>query len=139
MTRRIPLRWLLPALLATLPPAAAAQPDDPIAALLDRACLVQVPHQPDASVGYQGGADLYGRPVAPADLSAPPPVLDGPIRLDLTVDVAEWLGLDLAPAAEVRVGTLIVGPEGLTLDGQRLPDDAPARLAAACRARALQP
>jgi hypothetical protein len=65
----------LPEPVPAPPPASAAgglaglvQPDGRIVISRDLCNQVSVQHQPAPDVAYRGGTDVYGRPVAPADL-----------------------------------------------------------------------
>lgn len=50
---------------------------------------------------YQPGIDVHGKAVAPADLNAPLPDLD-PVRIPITIDLAEHFALDLPAGLELK-------------------------------------
>ncbi len=97
-------------------------------------CQRLVRHQPQADVAYQAGQDVYGRPVAPADL-------DGGFQLDLperfTFDL-EFQPLD--DDDELDQTTFSVGRVSVdvasgqaTYNGRPLQSQAQAELSARCQ------
>ncbi|MFQ5971131.1 MAG: hypothetical protein ACE5Q3_02290 [Alphaproteobacteria bacterium] len=103
------------------------------------ACRALARYQPSPDVVHQPGVDVRGQPVAPADLEAArQPGLPEEIRIAITVDLAERLGIppkgDQDFVGEVEVGTVVVDPEGrVFLNGQPLTNLTEAELAALCR------
>lgn len=95
-----------------------------------------VAHQPTDDVSYKPGVDARGRAVAPADLNAPaPPVLAPSFTFDLNADLRPYLraGSPLFQP-QLNVGRVTIGPTGTVLfNGQPLPQQDAAALAAACR------
>jgi hypothetical protein len=97
-------------------------------------CARVVAHLPDASVAYRPGADVLGRPVAPADLS--PPQLVAPPRLGfmLSVDLARRLDLPMGLSGDLPLGIVTIENNQLRFNGRVLGDETQAALAAACSA-----
>lgn len=119
-------------LLAAIPmlfvPAWGEEPDDPCA----RAVLAKRTDGAD----YKPGVDVYGRPVATADLNptlqlAPPPVIEFPV----TLDGLKRLGLDRSGQMEGKIGVATVRIENgrVTINGQDLSGEDPADVIALCR------
>jgi hypothetical protein len=94
-------------------------------------CAQQVEAQPAPGVAYQAGTDVYGRPVAPADI--PGSNQAGlPVGTNILVDPTRR-----SPVPGVRqetyVGTVTVDPAGRALmNGRPLDGPQPGTLAAAC-------
>lgn len=95
-----------------------------------------VAHQPSGDVAYKPGVDAQGRAVAPADLGTPaPPVLAQGFTFDLNIDLRPYLAAGSALfQPQLNVGRVTIGPTGTVLfNGQPLPQQDAAALAAACR------
>lgn len=96
-------------------------------------CRRLVRHVPAGDVAYQGGQDVYGRPVAPADL-------DGGFQLDLPerfeFDLAyqplERDDLDLSTFSVGRVSVNVLTGQ-VTYNGRPMQSDAQAELSALCQ------
>lgn len=102
----------------------------------ERVCRSIVVHQPDPGVEFQPGEDVYGRPVAPADLPNSPTVdlgdsLDIPVIVDLAERYPELFdatGLDL----QVSLGTLTLNGNEVRLNDTPLGDPLTDAIAALC-------
>ena len=89
-------------------------------------CRILEQHKPSASVNYQPGVDVHGKPVVPADINAAPPMgVDGQqtIVIPLSIDMAERLqgqnieGLDMTST----LGFIEIAPGGrVTYNGRDL-------------------
>jgi hypothetical protein len=95
-------------------------------------CARVVAHVPDPAVAYQPGADVLGRPVAPADLSPPQLVTPPRIGFLLSVDLARRLNLPFGLSGDLPLGIVTVENNQLLFNGRILGDDTQAALAAAC-------
>ncbi len=109
------------------------------AAEADDACARAVRGLATGGADYKPGVDVYGRPVAPADLQPglrvePPKVIEFPIDLDL----AKRMGFNAQGHYEGKIAVARVRIEGnrITVDGQEIVADDGAALIAACRANA---
>lgn len=108
-----------------------------------RDCRALAVQRPDLDPNYKPGADVNGKPVAPADLpsySQPSNTFNGPIVLDLRRAVA-GLGGNVG-ASELTVGTVTVDPMTgqARLNGNDLTPDAREAIVGACiEARELSP
>ena len=105
--------------------------------LSDDACAMIVSHQPDndLNVTYQPGVDVHGKPVVEADLDSA--VLPAPeeVSFDLTVDMAQYLGVTTAPKPEgqIGLGRITVKRSGeVLMDGNPLESRQQAALRALC-------
>lgn len=67
-----------------------------------------------AGAAYQPGVDVHGNPVVPADVGGVPSVLPETVRIPVTVDLAQQLGLALPVGTEMNaaIGTVAVGQDG---------------------------
>lgn len=146
MTYRKPGRFLVLACLGALGWLSAglsAAQTTPVATTrieISRAdCQRLVRHQPQADVAYQAGQDVYGRPVAPADL-------DGGFRVDLperfTFDLKfqpldDDEELDQTTFTVGRVSVDVASGQA-TYNGRPLQSQAQAELSARCQ-RVLRP
>jgi len=131
-------RLCLIALACLVAPAAGAQQRNVTVSSADCARLVR--HEPAADVAYRPGADVHGRPVAPADLGGGTQIaLPDRFTIPITVDMAERLGIPPAGSGalhggEIAIGTVEVGADGRAkFNGQPLQSDEAAALAAACQ------
>jgi len=120
---------LIGLVLAVAAPAATAQTDDP--------CARAVKAQNTGGAEYKPGVDVYGRPVAPADVQPslriePPQVIEFPV----TLDVARRLGFDARGPYEAKTTVANVRIENgrVTVNGQVIHTTNEADLIAACRA-----
>lgn len=106
----------LTALLLTPPALAHAAPQiDP------RLCQALVKHVPSADVAYQGGLDIHGKKVAPADLPDSPTIaLPAVIAIPLTADLTTILNLPPAKMPFKTGGDTGVALGSLTLEGDRV-------------------
>lgn len=93
-----------------------------------------------ADIAYRPGADVHGRPVAPADLGdGTQIVLPERFAIPITVDMAERLGiLPLGSVSlhsgEIAIGTVEGAADGrATFNGQPLQSAAATALAEACQ------
>jgi hypothetical protein len=137
--RFLPL--LLTALTLALP--ALAQ-DKPSIAVKDADCRRLIEHQAAADVTYKPGVDVYGRPVAPADLSSNSQIkLPEEIQIPITIDLSKRLGLPTDGSVykpEAQIGTVSVRGNQVFFNGQQLEAQDQAALSRACaeRQKALQ-
>ncbi len=96
-----------------------------------------VAHAPSADVAYRPGVDVYGRPVAPADLGSRPPLeLPDRIVIDVLIPLRQVLGNRAPPRtedSEVRLGEIVLEGDRLSFNGQPLADPEAQAVAAACR------
>ncbi len=129
----LPMRFLIPcglSLLAMSPCAAQTIVVDTAAC---RALVVA--HQPADDVALKPGVDVRGRPVAPAELAAPTPVLAPNFTFDLNADLAPFL----APGSrlfqpQLNVGRVTIAPDGnVAFNGRPLAATDAAALATVCR------
>ena len=104
-------------------------------------CRALTQHTPRADVAYQGGVDVYGKPVIPADLPDQPQVkLPDQIKIPLTFNLAKLLNLDtsvypynrLGESTEAQLGELIVEGSSVLLNGKPISDAQQERLAVLC-------
>lgn len=98
---------------------------EPVVIISKNDCARLVAHQASPDVTYKPGVDVHGRPVAPADLPGSNQIAaPEDIAIDLTIEVQRRFGIPGNSALfrpEVRVGTVIVKPDGsATFDGQPL-------------------
>jgi hypothetical protein len=96
-------------------------------------------------VAYQGGVDVYGRPVVPADLPGGAPGAGLPIGTNILVDPSRRPGGGSIPGQpglrqESYVGTVTVDPQGRALmNGRPLDGPQPGSIAALCAELARKP
>jgi hypothetical protein len=109
---------------ATVPGGLAGlvQPDGRIVITRDMCSQASVQYQPAPDVAYQPGVDVYGRPVAPADLpnsGANYGGLGGVTSTDILIRPRTG-GLNQRGAVgETYVGNVVVGPNGqVAINGQ---------------------
>lgn len=117
-------------------PLPGAAPEGRIVVTSDTCARLLIEHQPSADATYRPGVDVYGRPVAPADLPSGAPSTGRPLSMtDLVIDSRRVRGL---PGARLRgetyVGSVAVMADGtVLLDGQPVGGDGRSDLAEACR------
>ena len=117
---------------------AAAQDTLQALTLSAQACQSLTTYQPgaDGDADYNPGIDATGKPVVEADVytgSIPAPKV---IAFDLTVDMAQYLGMPLVPTPEgkIHVARITILPDGRILrDGEPLQGQADAALRSLCR------
>jgi hypothetical protein len=132
-TARIPLALLLAAL--TLPSLTLAE--EPKLTLRREDCAALVKHRPAPDVAYQPGVDVYGNPVAPADLPGTPqlnlpPLIAIPIEVDLQ-DRYHIPANSPLFKGDAQIGIVVTDYEGhVTFNGRPLTDPEADALAAAC-------
>lgn len=116
-----------------------AQDDSTTVVLSDDACRYLTAYQPgvDGDAAYKPGVDASGKPVVEADLNSgggvPAPEV---VEFDLTVDMAQYLGMSVAPQPEghIHIAKITVLPDGRVLrDGEPLEGQAQASLRALCK------
>ena len=104
-------------------------------------CRALVAHQPDADVAYQGGVDVHGTPVAPADLPGSAPIqLPKTIKIPLTINLAKALNLNVSSypvsqfgsGTEATLGVLSVEGNKVLFNDQPLSDTQQDNLAVLC-------
>ena len=99
-------------------------------------CARLVAHDPAGDVAYQPGVDVRGRDVAPAELNESAIELPDLLVIDLTVDLADRLGIPADPdnfQGELDLGTVELRGERAYLNDKPIGDEAQAALAAQCR------
>ena len=100
-------------------------------------CARLVEHVPAPDVAYQPGVDVYGNPVAPADLGGAPRIeLPESIVIDVEVDIFERFGIPVDPdqyEADAVIGEVAYRDGRFTFNGQPLQSEAQAELAARCQ------
>ena len=133
MTRSMPAALFL-AFLPLLAGEAAAEDARLRVNAADCARLVR--HMPAPDVAYRPGVDVYGRPVAPADLSPADVAIPETISILITLDLQERFGI---PANSVlfegnaAIGVVAVEGDRVTFNGLELTDPETRALAAACQ------
>ncbi len=139
MTER-PIHRLVTAfvlMLLTAVASSAAAHESLQVAITKAGCARLVEHVPAPDVAYQPGVDVYGNPVAPADLGGGTPIeLPETIVIDVEVDLFERFGIPLDPAlyeADAEIGEVVYRDGRFTFNGQPLHIEAQAELAARCR------
>jgi len=111
---------------------------EPVAVIDTATCRLLERHRPAPDVAYKPGVDVKGRNVAPADLPAERGLnLPQNIAVDIRIPVRTLLGNAAPPLtrdADIRVGQVVVGPDGrVTFNGREIGDGP---VIAACRAAA---
>lgn len=99
-------------------------------------CAWLVAHHPAPDVAYQPGVDVRGQEVAPADLNGSDIELPEVLVIDLTVDLADRLGIPADPdnfQAELEIGTVELRDGRVYLNDEPIGDEAQAALAVQCR------
>lgn len=83
---------------------------------------------------YRPGVDVHGKPVVPADLEEPAVTLPQTYSFDVTVDVAESLGIatPVGAAGDLTVGTITVEKGKVLFNGNPVDTNAAAALRAQC-------
>jgi hypothetical protein len=97
-------------------------------------CRAVTQHLPDPSVAFQPGVGAGGRRVAPADLSAPVPVVPQAPAIYLGVDLQRRYGLPRSLDVDLPLGILTFDGTRVLLNGQPLGAEDRSALAAACAA-----
>lgn len=102
--------------------------------LPDGLCRQLVAHVPDADVAYQPGVDVHGKPVVGADIDPPAVEMPARIAFNLTVDMAQYLGIDRPPGTEgyASLGTVVFENGVLTFNGKPLSGQSETALRAIC-------
>lgn len=104
-------------------------------------CRNLVQHVPSADVAYQPGVDVYGKPVAPADLPGSAQIqMPSQITIPLTFNLAKTLNLKtsqypyntLGAGTEGVLGTLTVEGNHVLFNGKPLSDSDQDNLAVLC-------
>ena len=97
-------------------------------------CKYLVEHKADADVEYQPGIDVHGKPVVGADLDEP--VINPPevISFPITVDAAEYSGLDVPAGVEteINIGQITLENKQLKFNGEPLTPKSQQALIALC-------
>lgn len=99
-----------------------------------QACRQLVAHKPDADVAYQPGVDVHGNPVVEADLNPSPVKVPDKVSFDVTVDMAQYMGIT-APAGlegQAKIGTVAYEDGVLTFNGEPMEGPAVAALREIC-------
>ena len=128
---------------AVAPPAATTpgalgglvQPDGRIVITRDMCRQASVQHQPAPDVAYRGGTDVYGRPVAPADLPGSGTSAYGGLGSQSSTDllIRPQAATRGGVAGETYVGRVTVDANGRTLlNGQPIDPGAPSELRQLC-------
>ena len=131
------MKYLLAAviMLALATPALAKVKKAP--ELDPEVCKRLVAYQPEAgaSVEYQPGVDVHGKPVVGPDLNPSPVQVPQAVTFDINVDVATYAGIPVPDKTETftKIGTVQVDPQGhMTFNGKPMEGDAEAALRALC-------
>lgn len=104
-------------------------------------CQNLVKHVPSADVTYQPGVDVYGKPVAPADLPGSSSLqLPSKINIPITINIAKALNLNtsqypynmLGEGTEAMLGTLTVQGNEVLFNGKPLSGEQQDNLAVLC-------
>lgn len=133
--RKIVAVMALFALLAA--PAAAQQ-----IAVTEQDCRQLVAHDPAPDVTYTPGVDVYGRAVAPADLTPPQVQMPQTYVFDVNADLRKYGVRNdsrlLLPS--VGVGQITIADQGrrVYFNGQPIGDTEQKAIAEACRQRGLR-
>ena len=126
------------ALLAGLLPGNAAAADA-VVTVRKSDCRLVMRHAAATGADYVPGRDVYGRPVAPADVSgSSPDILRGGLSFDITVDGLERYGVaDRFAAVEgnAHVATLALRGNQVYFNGQPLQQSEHQGMVALCRDR----
>ncbi len=140
VTRGLLVRLFLTAILfCVLPALVFASP-----AVDPALCRALTKHVPQSDFAYESGMDVYGKPVAPADLQdSPHMILPDTIKIPLTLNLAKTLNLNtavypytqLGAGTEAALGMLTVEGDHVLFNDQPLSDPQQDRLAVLC----LQP
>ena len=100
-------------------------------------CARLVKHVPAPDAAYQPGVDVYGNPVAPAELNGGTRIeLPETITLDIEVDIFERFGIPIDPTQydpDAEVGEVVYRNGRFYYNGQPLQDETEAELAARCQ------
>ncbi len=117
--------------LAAAVPAGAAET---VTVTISRAdCRRLVQHTPAPDVAFRPGEDVYGRPVAPADLDASPLSVPDLYTIAITKDIVVENADPARPfRARVYVGRVRWEDGRVTFNGQPVTSEAQAELAARC-------
>ncbi|MEM8916486.1 MAG: hypothetical protein AAGC83_11645 [Pseudomonadota bacterium] len=93
----------------------------------ESACQTLIHSPSPTDVTYQAGVDAYGRPVVPADLGRPQSAVPLPVTFDVTIDIAQRLGLSteiesLLTVAQVseQNGTILINGQPAGALGENL-------------------
>lgn len=88
----------------------------------DGFCRRAVEYQKPADVDYEPGVDLAGKPVVEADLNKSPVQMRGVVRIPVTIDLAQYLGLPSSTANETYavLGELAYENGAFTYNGEPL-------------------
>jgi hypothetical protein len=104
-------------------------------------CKALIKHVPAADVTYQPGADVHGKPVAPADVAGTPQIqMPETLTIPLTISLAQAINLNtsqypynqLGAGTEANIGTLTVNGDKVLFNGQPLSDTQQDNLAVLC-------
>lgn len=103
----------------------------------EQECEYLTTYQPSADTAYQPGLDVHGKPVMEADIT--PSVIRPPEKysFDISVDIAENIGLTVPAGIEgkTKIGTITVEKGQIKFNGTPLEGDAEAALKAICKAQ----
>lgn len=129
--RKLILAAMLSTFIAT--PVFAAE-EKPVPEIDPALCSRIVAYQKPAGVDYKPGVDVKGKPVVEADLNASPIKMPDNISFNITVDLAQYLGLPM-PGLEglVNVGAINIENGGkMTFNGEPLEGHAAKALRELC-------
>lgn len=121
-------------LSALVSAAAMAAEKKPVPEIDPALCSRVVEYQKPAGVDYKPGVDVKGKPVVEADLNPSPVKMPDNISFNITIDVAQYLGLP-TPGLEglVNVGTINVDKGGkMTFNGEPMEGHAAKALRELC-------
>ena len=113
-------------------------------AVTDRDCALLVEHAASDDVNYKPGVDVYGRPVAPADLNGQSSQIQMPrtFTMDVNADLRKYGVPASSPLLlpSVNIGKLRVedGGRSVYFNDQPIGNTEQRALAEACKARGLR-
>jgi hypothetical protein len=124
--------------------AAAAEKKTP-PELDPKVCQQMATYHPDSSMqspDYQPGMDVHGKPVVEADIT--PNVIKAPetYSFDITVDLAEYIGLAAPVGIESKesMGQIVIDKDGhMTFNGKPLEGEAEKTLRDLCAPKPPEP
>ncbi|MEX2643319.1 MAG: hypothetical protein WD270_07690 [Acetobacterales bacterium] len=110
----------------------------PTLVVTEEQCRQVVRHTASADATYQPGTDVYGRPVAPAELDPAASAIELPKEFDIAigVDVQSRRGEAESPRpfeATLPLGTVTVKGDRFYFNGKEFGGDPALRLEQACR------
>ena len=117
-------------------PAYAAEP---IPLIDDSACQYLIEYQQPDDVEYKSGVDVHGKPVVEADINPSPVTMPEKFSFDVTIDMAQYLGIAAPVGTEMqgKIGTITVEKGKILFNDKPLEGDAVASLQSLCKPKAV--